>query len=151
MYSTELPSILCSTGNKSLQAEMKKEKVHRKNLNQSRNRKPRNFWLSDMQVLFEKPEFLPPWHCCYNWSHFLFNVLAKKELHKALVAPWDFHRGKHPWEASWPRSQTTGLLSPTQQVKLCQEFCHGNFSGKLEWRQEEGERGESAKIFHQLP
>lgn len=36
-------------------------------------------------MLFEKQQFLPEWHCYYNWNRLFVYVLAKKELHEALV------------------------------------------------------------------
>lgn len=61
MYSTELPSILCSMVNKSLQAEIKKKKMRtgKQKPNQPRNKKPQNCWLSGIQMFFEKEEPLP--------------------------------------------------------------------------------------------
>lgn len=52
MYSTELPSILCSMINQSLQIEMQKN-VHSQK-NPQHTHKPQNFWSSDIQMFFEK-------------------------------------------------------------------------------------------------
>lgn len=54
MYSTELPSILCSTINQSLQIEIKKNVHSQKNPQHTHTKKnqTQNFWLSDIQMFF---------------------------------------------------------------------------------------------------
>lgn len=97
-------NILCSTGNKSLQAEMKKGKVHKEKHTKKTTPKPtkkqKNLNISDCQTsrccLKNKSSSLNG-IAATTGTICLFNVLAKKELHEALVTPGDlhFHRGKH--------------------------------------------------------